>query len=239
MIAKDNLLASISANRHRTFSHVVRYRTYLTPPSNPFREGKSKFQVLRELFLVVLVCAVVLMAMSRFFYNRPIDDNLKSNMATSLQIPAESLARRTATGAVNTQAVQLKEFKNRLPKLRSEPKSQVDEVNRNELHVDSATSQPDITMTKLIDPAHEMKSGLIDNNALSQNDYPNKTLGVLEGSAVTAAKEGFQQASKPLEASSERIANQIHSSEQKDFLPEQEELQRAGTNSALAQVKAL
>jgi hypothetical protein len=170
MIAKDNILASISSNRHRTFSHVVRYRTYLTPPSNPFREGKSKFQVLRELLLVVLVCTVVLMAMSRLFYHRPIDG---SNMATPvLQPPSDALARRATAGLVNSQAVQQNGSKNRFQKLKSKPKTQVDETNRNELHVDSATSQPDIPMTKSIDATHQMESGLMANTALIQSDYP-------------------------------------------------------------------
>jgi hypothetical protein len=66
MISKDNILGGIST-RNRTFSHVVRYRTYLTPPSNPFREGKSKFQVLREVVLIVMICALVVTVVVRFF----------------------------------------------------------------------------------------------------------------------------------------------------------------------------
>ena len=232
MIAKDNILSSISSNRHRTFSHVVRYRTYLTPPSNPFREGKSKFQVLRELLLVVLVCAVVLMTMSRLLYHRPIDES--NNVTRALQPPAEALALRTTAGLVNTEFEQQKGSKNRFQKLRSEPMTRLDEANRNELHVDSATSPSDKPMTKSIDTTHRIEPRLVADNALIQSFYPDKTPAGQEASAIPI-KEGFQL---PLETSSERIVNQMPPSEQKDIPREREQLQQAGTHSVPVQIKA-
>mmetsp|Transcript_19215 Transcript_19215/g.31917 ORF Transcript_19215/g.31917 Transcript_19215/m.31917 type:complete len:217 (+) Transcript_19215:98-748(+) len=53
---------------NRRFSHFVRYQTYLTPPSNPFREGKSKLQLLREAFLVLFIVALILTVVLRCVY---------------------------------------------------------------------------------------------------------------------------------------------------------------------------
>eukprot|EP00546_Thalassionema_frauenfeldii_P012673 CAMPEP_0178909906 /NCGR_PEP_ID=MMETSP0786-20121207/8797_1 /TAXON_ID=186022 /ORGANISM="Thalassionema frauenfeldii, Strain CCMP 1798" /LENGTH=219 /DNA_ID=CAMNT_0020582089 /DNA_START=61 /DNA_END=721 /DNA_ORIENTATION=+ len=42
------------------FAYAARYRSYLTPPSNPFREGKTKLQMVKEVFLVLLLAALLI-----------------------------------------------------------------------------------------------------------------------------------------------------------------------------------
>jgi hypothetical protein len=234
MIAKDNILASISSNRHRTFSHVVRYRTYLTPPSNPFREGKSKFQVLRECVLVILVCTVALMAMSRLFYHRPIDVN---NSATNAgQRPSEALLVRHVTkGVSNTQATQEKAANHLSLELRSELESPVGSTKHSELYVDNPT-QPGITKTKSKDATEQMGSELISIKALSQSAHPAKTLRVQEGSAIPLT-EDFHKVIKPLDTFNERIVNQVQPSDQNYVPREREESHQARTNIALVQVE--
>lgn len=234
MLAKDNLLASISSNRHRTFSHVVRYRTYLTPPSNPFREGKSRFQVLREVVLVVLVCTVALMAMSRLFCHRPIDHHKSPTKV--VQRPTEALVRHATKGVSNAQALQERTPKTLFHKLRSEPKPQVGATKLNEQHVDSTTSLPGITKSTSKDTIEQMGSGSIANEVLSQSDYPSKTLRVQEGSVIPLI-EDFHKVMTPLDTSNGQIINQVHPSDQNYVPDEREESQQAGTNSALVQIQ--
>lgn len=54
---KDN---TIGSGTWRSYAYAARYRSYLTPPSNPFREGKTKLQMVKEVFLVLLLAALLI-----------------------------------------------------------------------------------------------------------------------------------------------------------------------------------
>lgn len=62
MIYKDN---TTSSGSWRTYTYAAPYRSYLTPPSNPFREGKTKLQMLKETLLVLLLAALLMAVLAQ------------------------------------------------------------------------------------------------------------------------------------------------------------------------------
>jgi hypothetical protein len=109
MISKDTILnngQSSSLLSRKPNAHMVRYRTYLTPPSNPFRESKSKLQLLREAVLILAVCALVAKLGARFLNFPTKHPSLVVGPAT-FETQLQQLRRDTSRGLYgNTQHVE-------------------------------------------------------------------------------------------------------------------------------------
>lgn len=82
MVSKTISTARGGGLPNRTFAHLVRYRTYLTPPSNPFREGKSKLQLLREVLLLVFIVSLILTVIVRLFQEEDSSTAVLPNLVT-------------------------------------------------------------------------------------------------------------------------------------------------------------
>jgi hypothetical protein len=131
----------IASRRARSISNVARYRTYLVPPSNPFREGKSKLQILRETLAIISLLIISILILDRIWHGGKSQEIITSNSALkSTHLKSYQTADvKAETFSKSAFQTQLEEFRSKQKEELIVPNAAVDETNAvmSEEHVEN------------------------------------------------------------------------------------------------------
>jgi hypothetical protein len=121
----------IASRRARSISNVARYRTYLVPPSNPFREGKSKLQILRETLAIISLLIISILILDRIWHGGKSKEIITSNSSIkSTNLKSYPTANAKAeTFSKSVFQTQLEEFRSKQKEELIVPNAAVHETN--------------------------------------------------------------------------------------------------------------